>query len=60
MTRLLSDLFKQLNEDEIEPACWLLLGRLAPLYENIEFNLQKMIMRALAECSMKHANGEAQ
>lgn len=61
MTRLLSDLFKQLGEDEIEPACWLLLGRLAPLYENIEFNFaEKMVMRALAQCSVKHTDGEAQ
>jgi hypothetical protein len=46
MTRLLSDLFKELDENEIEPACWLLLGRLAPLYENLEFNFaEKMLMR---------------
>lgn len=50
MTRLLANLFKSLEKDEIEPACWLLLGRLGPLYENIEFNFaEKMIMRALAE-----------
>ena len=50
MTRLLASLFKSLEKDEIEPACWLLLGRLGPLYENIEFNFaEKMIMRALAE-----------
>ncbi len=50
MTRLLASLFQSLEKDEIEPACWLLLGRLGPLYENIEFNFaEKMIMRALAE-----------
>ena len=50
MTRLLASLFKSLEKDEIEPACWLLLGRLGPLYENIEFNFaEKMMMRALAE-----------
>lgn len=50
MTRILAELFKQLDHKEIEPACWLLLGQLAPLYENIEFNFaEKMMMRALAE-----------
>lgn len=50
MTRLLAELFNALGEDEIEPACWLLLGRLAPLYENLEFNFaEKMMMRTLAE-----------
>ncbi|MBI5151893.1 MAG: ATP-dependent DNA ligase [Candidatus Pacebacteria bacterium] len=50
MTRLLAELFNTLSEDEIEPVCWLLLGRLAPLYENLEFNFaEKMMMRTLAE-----------
>jgi DNA ligase-1 len=50
MTRLLAELFKKVEIDEVEPTCWLLLGRLAPLYENIEFNFaEKMMMRGLSE-----------
>ena len=50
MTALLADLFNTLHRDDVEPACWLLLGRLAPLYVNLEFNFaEKMVMRVLAE-----------
>src|SRR5258708_28800226 len=49
MTVELSELFGQLNEDEIEPVCWLLLGRVYPSYEGIEFQFaEKMMVRSLA------------
>ncbi|HKY74168.1 MAG TPA: hypothetical protein VJ246_02565, partial [Patescibacteria group bacterium] len=54
MTKHLAELFRDLHEGEIEAACWLLLGRLAPLYENIEFHFaEKMMMRALAHVADK-------
>jgi DNA ligase-1 len=49
MTAYLAEIFKKLKKEEITPVCWLLLGRLAPLYENIEFNFaEKMIVRSLS------------
>jgi DNA ligase-1 len=49
MTEFLVDLIKQSNEEEIEIIINLVLGRLAPNYENIEFNLaEKMVMRTIA------------
>jgi len=49
MTEFLVDLIKQCNESEIEMAINLVLGRLAPSYENLEFNLaEKMVMRTIA------------
>lgn len=49
MTDFLVDLIKQSNEEEIEMVINLVLGRLAPPYENKEFNLaEKMVMRTVA------------
>lgn len=49
MTDFLVDLIKQSNEEEIEMVINLVLGRLAPPYENKEFNLaEKMVMRVMA------------
>jgi len=50
MTRLLADLFNQLKPEEVNQACWLLLGQMGPKYESLEFNFaEKMMMRALSE-----------
>lgn len=50
MTRKLANLFNTLEKDEIANACYLLLGRLKPKYENIEFNFaEKMVIRALSK-----------
>lgn len=49
ITRILADLFKRSNKDEIDKICYLLLGRIAPQYEGTEFQLaEKMVMRALS------------
>ncbi len=50
MTVELAALFKQLDKNEIESACWLLLGRVYPQYEGVEFQFaEKMMVRALAQ-----------
>lgn len=49
MTDLLVSLIKQTNEKEVVAAINLVLGRLAPAYESIEFNLAgKMIIRSIS------------
>ncbi len=49
MTEILSQLFKRCSHKEIDKACYLCLGRLAPKYIGIEFNMaEKMIVRTLA------------
>ena len=47
MTDFLVDLIKQSNEEEIEMMINLVLGRLAPPYENKEFNLAEKMVRTL-------------
>ncbi len=50
ITRILADLFKSLDVNEIDKVCYLLSGRLVPAYEGIEFNLaEKMMMKILAK-----------
>lgn len=49
ITAILADLFARASGDEIDKICYLLLGRLAPQYRSIEFNLaEKMMIRVLA------------
>jgi len=49
MTAILADLLKEASKDEIDKVCYLSLGRLAPLYEGIEFNLaEKTMVKILA------------
>ena len=49
MTEILADLFKKTSGEEIDEACYLSLGRLAPKYEGIEFNMgEKLVVRAVA------------
>ena len=50
ITIILADLFKEAKLTEIGKICYLLQGRVAPLYEAVEFGLaDKMIIRAIAE-----------
>lgn len=54
ITEILAELFKKLDKEEIEPACWLLLGRIVPPYEGLEFQFaEKMLMRAVASAYNK-------
>lgn len=49
MTEILSDLFKKASASEIGEICYLLQGRVAPLYEAIEFGIaDKLMIRAIA------------
>src|SRR5258708_4663378 len=49
MTVELAGLFGQLDKDEIEPVCWLLLGRVYPPYEGVEFQFaEKMMVRSIS------------
>ena len=50
MTEILAELFKEASTSEIGKLCYLLQGRVAPLYEAIEFGLaDKMMIRAIAQ-----------
>ena len=49
MTGILSELFLNAHADEIGNICYLLLGRVAPLYEAVEFGIaDKFMIRAIA------------
>lgn len=49
MTEILAELFKQCSPEEIDKACYLSLGQLAPKYAGIEFNMaEKMVIKAIA------------
>ncbi len=49
ITHLLSELFKKLEKNEIEKTVYLLQGRLAPLYEKIEFGIaEKTVIKSAA------------
>jgi DNA ligase 1 len=55
MTQQLAELYQQLAKDDIEPAVYLMQGRLVPLYESLEFNLStKMLQRSLARLMERH------
>ncbi len=55
MTQQLAKLLLKLDETEIKPTLYLLQGRLAPLYQSLEFNLsEKMVLRALARLTTLH------
>jgi DNA ligase-1 len=50
MTEILATLFGMATAAEIGPICYLLLGRVAPLYEAIEFGVaEKFLIRAIAQ-----------
>ena len=54
MTEILAKLLKEASVVEVDKICYLALGRLAPLYEGIEFNLaEKMMIRALSQAYKK-------
>ncbi|KKS77854.1 MAG: putative DNA ligase [Candidatus Woesebacteria bacterium GW2011_GWB1_43_14] len=54
ITRILAELFKGADKNEIEKTVYLLLGRLAPAYENVVFNLaDRMMILAIAEAYKK-------
>ena len=49
MTEQLARVFRQLETDEIKPACYLMQGELVPRYQSLEFNMSdKLTSRAIA------------
>ncbi len=50
ITEILADLLKKADQNEVDKICYLSLGRLAPLYAGVEFNLaEKMMLRVIAQ-----------
>jgi DNA ligase 1 len=50
MTEILAELFSEANVHEIDKMCYLLQGRVVPLYEAVEFGVaDKFIIRAIAQ-----------
>jgi len=50
MTEILADLFTAAQVNEIDKMCYLLQGRVVPLYEAVEFGIaDKFIIRAIAQ-----------
>ena len=50
MTKILAELFKKARDDEIGEICYLLQGRVAPLYEATEFGIaDKLMIRAIGK-----------
>ena len=49
ITKILSELFKETDKNEIDKVCYLILGILAPSYEGVLLNLaERMMIRTLA------------
>lgn len=49
MTEILAELFHKLSSQEIDKACYLSLGQLAPKYEGLEFNMaEKLMVKSVA------------
>ena len=50
MTEILADLFRAVPSGQIDKVCYLLQGRVAPLYEPIEFGIaDKLMIKAIAK-----------
>lgn len=50
MTQILADLFRHAQKNEIGQICYLLQGRVVPLYEAVEFGIaDKFMIRAIAK-----------
>jgi DNA ligase 1 len=52
MTEILAELFRKCDDEEIDEICYLVSGRLTPLYEAVEFGIaDKFMMRAIAKAT---------
>jgi DNA ligase-1 len=50
ITEQLAELFEESSDDEVAEVVYMVLGRLAPLYQRVEFNVaDKMVMRAVEQ-----------
>jgi len=53
ITEILANLLKKAQSEEVDKICYLSLGRLAPFYAGIEFNLaEKLMVKVLARAFM--------
>jgi DNA ligase-1 len=54
ITKILSELLQKSEKEEIDKVVYLVLGRLAPPYENVVFNLaERMMLKVVAEAYQK-------
>src|SRR4030066_2466882 len=54
ITKILAELFKKSDSNEIDKIVYLLLGSLAPSYKNIVFNIaERMMLKAIAKAYQK-------
>jgi DNA ligase-1 len=54
ITKILADLFKEADTDDIDKICYLVLGSLRPKYEGLVFNLaEKMVIEAISQAYKK-------
>jgi len=54
ITKILADLFKKSNSKDIDKMVYLLLGRLAPRYNSVVFNIaERMMLQVLADAYKK-------
>ncbi len=50
MTEILAEILEKSSAEEIDKLCYLLVGRVAPLYETVKFNLgEKMMVKIIAQ-----------
>lgn len=50
MMEVLAQVLKEARAEEVDKVCYLSLGRLGPLYRNVEFNLaEKLMIKAVAQ-----------
>lgn len=50
ITEILADLFKKLNHEELKNTCYLIQGRVGPLFQKIEFGMaEKMVLKSITK-----------
>jgi len=58
ITEILAQLLKKSSDKEIDEICYLVLGRLVPLYQSIEFNIAEKTMIKVIAHTLKMPEGE--
>ncbi len=53
MTKILAELFNKCAIEEVDKICYLLLGRLVPLFESLEFNIAEKTMTRVLSSSFQ-------
>lgn len=61
MTELLAELVREVEVNEADVVAYLILGRLRPLYDSLEFGLaEKQVQKAVARVTEKDLGGGCQ